>query len=342
MEKNCSGCKGFHAAPFGSRCKYKDTPECSTCHGRHPLGPTCARLSEYLSTVTMARNDPVSELYTDRSDPKYLLFLEDSFMKQSERKDSEMELIRRRLGVAVGGDGALGGLHNDPREDDDAPDDVVGPLTDVLQKLSIAVDPTNTSHKLKGMDYKPEYHVQHVKQGLQLKQIDHSKLTYREFVYGWFCVIQHLTKARGDVAAYVRHCKYVSSLAMLSQFTGSAYVGYNRHVVTQVIEGDVDTFVAGDTLGVASHFHAGNIILKKVAPKVGKQGGSFRWNKRQSTDNQSDKVATSMPDGFPEDVCYSYNYKSCTGKCSKQHVCRNCGGNHRAIGCNEKDKKSSN
>ena len=111
----------------------------------------------------------------------------------------------------------------------------------MLQKLSIAIDPT--SHKLKGMTYKHEYHVQHVKNGVQLKQIDYSKLTYRELVYGWWCILQQLVKAGGDMNAYVIHCKNVSSQAMLNQFTDAAYVGYDRHVMSQVIEGETATFV---------------------------------------------------------------------------------------------------
>ena len=175
--------------------------------------------------------------------------------------------------------------------DDPSPADaVVGPLTDVLEKLSIAIDPINTSHKLKGMLYKPEYHVQHVKNRVQLKQIDHSKLSYSELVYGWFCIIQQLQKLDGDVNSYIAHCKYVSSQAMLSQFTDNAFVGYDQHVMSQVIEEKTDTFVIGDALGVASHFHADNVIQKKpnVTPKTGKQGGAFRWNKRQSIDRSSD------------------------------------------------------
>ena len=138
--------------------------------------------------------------------------------------------------------------------------------------------------------------------------------------------------------ANVTHCKYVSSQAMLSQFTDSAYVGYDRHVMSQVLEGDSDTFIAGDPLGVASNFHAGNLAPKKSQPtKWQKSSGNSCWNKRQSSDRPVDTSEKgSMPEGFPEDVCYSYNYNSCTGKCSKQHICRACGGNHRAIGCAEK------
>ena len=330
MEKNCSRCKGFHTAPFGSRCKHI-FQVCGSCQCRHPppLGTLCTRVSELTYPITMAvRSDPVLSDFTDRTDPKYLQFLEDSYLKKGEDK-SDISMIHRRLealetravpgyphphyqpgpskpvsalglGVPAAAAGVLGdqvgigarskmpaGIVAAAEEDDDDPspaDAVIGPLTDVLQKLSIAVDPTNTSHKLKGMYWKPEYHVQHVKHGVQLKQIDHTKLNYRELVYGWFCILQHLKIAGGDVDAYLSHCKYVSSQAMLSQFTDSAYVGYDRHVTNQVIKQETSTFIAGDTLGVASHFHAGNVIHKKTFQKPVKQGNSSWWNKRQSED----------------------------------------------------------
>ena len=127
---------------------------------------------------------------------------------------------QRPIGVAAGcqacGQVAMGQLCGDQvagdGEDPSPADAVLGPLTDVLENLSIVVDPTSTSHKLKGMWWKPEYHVQHVKNGVQLKQIDHSKLTYRELLYGWFSILQKLQKAGGDMEAYIAHCKYVLKL----------------------------------------------------------------------------------------------------------------------------------
>ena len=217
-------------------------------------------------------------------------------------------------------------------DDDPSPSDIViTPLTEALEKLSIAVDPATSSHKLQGMAFKPEYYVQHVKGGTPLKQIDHTKLSYRDLVYGWFCVIQHLLNVEGDVESYISHCKYVAQQAMSSQFVDAAYVSYDRHVVTNVIQGESDTFVAGDALGVASSFHAGNLIPPKQKAKPFK---AQRWSKKH--DKQDDTAKPSMPDGFPSDICYAYNFKKCTGTCSKKHICRSCGGNHRAYGCDEK------
>ena len=41
-------------------------------------------------------------------------------------------------------------------------------------------------------------------------------------------------------------------------------------------------------------------------------------------------IATQSPEGFPEDICFNYNYKSCSGSCKKSHICRLCRGPHKA------------
>ena len=124
---------------------------------------------------------------------------------------------------------------------------------------------------------------------------------------------------------------------MASQFSDQAYVGYDRHVIDSLLDGESDTFTVGDNLGVATYFHAGNLSAQKPKPKPLK---FLRWGKC-SGDKSSDDQKGSMPDSFPEDICYTYNFKRCTGNCSKKHVCRSCGGRHRAIGCEEKEKEKN-
>ena len=324
-----------------------------------------------------ADGSPVVKDFPSRDDPKYLEYLEKSFLAGLTKKDENPDLctILRRLdllearggqgsmeslpscvanpagstnpGTGLGlyagtgarpklpvGEGAVRGAGVGDDIDPSPADVVTGPLTEALEKLSIAVDPTVTSHKLKGMSFKPEYYVKHVKGGIPLKQIDHTKLSYREMVYGWFCIIQclNLFKVEGDVESYIGHCKYVVQQAMASQFVDSANVNYDRHVVTNVIQGDTDTFVVGDTLEVASSFHAGNLFPTKSKVK-GFEGQ--KWNKKQS-DKSDDGSKSGVLDAFPNYVCFAYNFKRCTGTCSKKHICHSCGGNHRAYGCEEK------
>ena len=215
------------------------------------------------------------------------------------------------------------------------------PLTTALEKLSIAVDPASSSHKLKGIQWRPEYYVQHVKQGTALKSVDHSKLTYKDLVFGWFSVLQQLLRAGGDIESYIGHCKFVSERAMSNQFTDSAFVEYDRHVISKVIDDKMESFPVGDTLGVSSHFHAGNLVPAKAISKQNvKKWGGAKWGKKPF-DKQSDSVEKTppVPDGFPDDICYAFNYKRCSSNsCAKKHVCRSCGGNHRAQGCSDKPR----
>ena len=102
--------------------------------------------------------------------------------------------------MTPGGGGGGQGVGVDPQGGQPAgpaaADSVVGPLTEVLEKLSIAVDPSSTSKKLQGMIFKPEYYVQHIKKGIALKQVDNTKLSYRDI---YICIYIYLQKKVGRV-----------------------------------------------------------------------------------------------------------------------------------------------
>ena len=241
-------------------------------------------------------------------------------------------------GGAVGGSGAVGGDGGGQPGPPPPIDPSILPLTDAIAHLTLAVDPS--SGKAKGMVLRPEYYVQHVKGGSPLKQIDHSKLSYKDLVYGWFCVIQHLRSVGGDLTGYIEHCKFTAEQAMSGAFMDSAYVNFDRHVVGKVVDGLQQVFPAGDLLGVASNFNAANLVSSKppVASTTGRRGGKSRfYNKNKPSGEGKDRSSPDyMPEGFPDDICYSYNYKSCSGKCSKRHVCRICKKDHKASSCPSK------
>ena len=52
------------------------------------------------------------------------------------------------------------------------------------------VDPA--AGKAKCLLVRPEYYVHYVKNSTPLKQIDHNKLNYKDLVFGWLSVFQHL------------------------------------------------------------------------------------------------------------------------------------------------------
>ena len=398
MLKNCSACKGRHAAPFGRYCRLLQPEYCELCVSRHepPVGDRCPlhRRAELFITLpdqpssgpTMAREVPISDRFKDRSDPSYLSFLEEQVEAMGrERKDAQaisgivarldaLELSQHQrpgtsLAAAAGG-GAVGGvpaggtgstadrgpagasLHTPGlplgvqadgsglQQGAAAPvDPSLLPLTDALAQLTLAVDPA--AGKAKGLLLRPEYYFQHVKSSTPIKQLDHTKLNYKELIYGWFCVIEHLMSKGGDLGGYVAHCKFVAEQAASGQFIDAAFVNYDRHVVSKVVDGVSATFTAGDMLGVASHLNAANLVINKnpVSQKTpSKQSRYNKWGRKSA--QTSDKATTDsppMPDGFPEDICYSYNYRSCTGKCSKKHICRVCKGDHQAKLCTKRE-----
>lgn len=153
-----------------------------------------------------------------------------------------------------------------------------------------------------------------------------------DLCYGIDCVLVHLLKTSGDAINYASHKLFVSSQAKSNRFIDRALVDYDRHVIDKVIDGESSTFVTGDLLGVALHFHGGNTLPCPQEPRNVKS----KRNRRQKEEGDG-----GVPDDFPEHICYGFNYGRCTGSCSKQHICRICKLKHKAVGCPDRksDKK---
>ena len=212
---------------------------------------------------------------------------------------------------------------------------VSAPITSALEHLSEAIQP-GISASTKGMELRPEYYIQHVDQGVAIKSIDHTKLTFRELISGMGRVLEYLVQINWEATSYLEHFNFLTKQASVHSFNDSAYVAYDRAVVDKVICGVNKRFVAGDSLAVSSHFHAGN--LSQPPPSTSKRfagrGRGYRQRRLGTYDNDPE---SSVPDGFPPEICYNFNYRSCSGtNCQKQHICRSCKGHHRAIGCQEK------
>ena len=162
-------------------------------------------------------------------------------------------------------------------------------------------------------------------------------------------VMQHLFENGGDLASSLGHFNFIAEQAHQHNFADIAFVGYDRCVVDKYIKMESAiklplVFSVGDTLGVFSHFHAGNfqpVQKKSVGAFRGSRGGRFPYRRygEPTQDKGRDIKETYVPEGFPEEICYAWNYKSCSGKCSKKHECRVCGLDHKASGCQSKNKK---
>ena len=116
-------------------------------------------------------------------------------------------------------------------------------------------------------------------------------------------------------------------------------------MVDKYINGESSAFVSGDLFGVALHFHAGNLAPAPAqTTQLRGRGQGFRRRGRQAgwydadREREREKDQHQFPslEGFPENVCYGYNYRTCAGKCSKSHVCRLCRAPHKASQCTSK------
>lgn len=214
---------------------------------------------------------------------------------------------------------------------------VQGPLTHALDRLSMAIDPA-IDLNTQGITLRPEYFVQYRDNHVALKNVDHNKLTYNSLVYGMCRIVKQLYVTEGDVRSYLDHMLYVTKLASLGEYTDSAFIGYDRAVIDAVISKDIPTFVAGYQVAASLNFHSSNLIRNQTERQSqnfrGRGRGRGRWVR-------SDKKPSTIPEGFPENVCYDFNYKTCDG-CAKNHTCRICAGIHKAINCPKKRENKDN
>ena len=218
------------------------------------------------------------------------------------------------------------------------------PLTQALTDLTEAINPGPADYK-KGINFRPEYYVQHKIDCKPVKSLDHSKMSYKDLMYGMTQVLQYFVKAKGDVEGYANHFAFVAKQGQLNQFSDAALVAYDRAVVDKIVRGDLFSFGSVDTMAAACSFHAGNVLgssqVKRDQGQSRRGRGFFNRNRSRvdtsggHTGESADRD-TGPQDPFPQDLCYNFNYRKCFGGCGKSHICRVCRGKHRGLGCMEK------
>lgn len=256
-------------------------------------------------------------------------------------KNQPANIMKHAIPVSEGMPTSHGGASTHPsatgRDGSHAPADFIqGSLTSALDRLSMAIDPM-VETKAKGSSLRPEFYVQHIDKLVPLKNIDHAKLNYSSLLYGMCRVAKHLLAVDGDVKSYLDHMIYITKLGALGEYTDMTFISYDRAVVDVFLSKEISTFIAGYPIAASLNFHASNMIRNQAEKQNtnwsrGRGRGRGRNNKpRQST----------IPDGFPEHICYDYNYKNCDG-CTKNHICRICNAAHKAIACPKKrDQRDS-
>ena len=213
-----------------------------------------------------------------------------------------------------------------------------------MTDLTEAINPGPADYK-KGINFRPEYYVQHKVDCKPVKSLDHSKMSYKDLMYGMTQVLQYFVKAKGDVEGYAYHFTFVAKQGQLNQFSDAALVAYDRAVVDKIVRGDLFSFGSVDTMAAACSFHAGNVLgssqVKRDQGQSCRGRGFFNRNRSRSdtsgghTGESADRD-TGPQEPFPQDLCYHFNYRKCFGGCGKSHICRVCRGKHRGLGCMEK------
>lgn len=220
------------------------------------------------------------------------------------------------------------------------------PLTSALQQLTSAIDP-ESARKSTGIYLKPEFYVQFKDNNVQVKDLDHKKMSFRGLIYGMCCVLKHLKSTGGDVDSYLEHLIFVSRTGQTELYQDVAFCDYNKFVTDKVIDGKSSSFIPNDSLGFSSHFHAATLNLDKQAELLAASqynrglGSGLRRGRRGRRGGMQrfhTNVGSEAPEDYPEENCFAWNYRKCLlQNCPKEHVCRICKQRHKAIGC-PKDK----
>ena len=202
------------------------------------------------------------------------------------------------------------------------PSAMVSEVTDALSRISVAIDPSGS--EVKGITLRPEYWVQHDRQGVPVRALNHARLTIPELMYGMFRVMSAVTDP-SQKAAYEAHYKFLSECIIQDLYPARAYVNYDREVTNKIINGELSEYPACDLPSFA-------LQLRKDKEKP-QTRPYYRGNKRCDTlgtyrqDTSSSR--SPMPEDWPNDICYNWNVNSCFGRCVKLHVCVNCRYRHK-------------
>lgn len=197
------------------------------------------------------------------------------------------------------------------------------PLTPALHGVS-DLDPRQP-----GMMLRPEYHVLHEEEGEPLKQISHKMMTYRKLVHGMVLVAKDIRSRGGDIDSYLSHMDYVTRHGKNEDYQDSAYIEYDRMVVDEFIKNPSAGIKVGNVMASSFCFHD--------VTRIHKSSSQVMSAKKKKRNKPASRQVDMVPEDYPPDNCFYWNYRSCVmSNCNRNHVCRICGENHRAVNCNHR------
>lgn len=196
------------------------------------------------------------------------------------------------------------------------------PLTPALQGIS------DVDSRQPGMSYRPEYYVLHEEEGEPIKQISHKMMTYRKLIHGMVLVAKNIRANGGDIDKYLSHMDYVTRHGKNEDYQDSAYIEYDKMVVDDFVRNPSEGIKACNVMASSFCFHDVTRVHKSSTQI------STPKKKNKIRSKVSNRQGDSVPDDYPPENCFYWNYRSCVmSNCNRNHVCRICGENHKAVNC---------
>lgn len=210
------------------------------------------------------------------------------------------------------------------------------PLTKALSKL------IDSDDDAKGRPLRPETYSQADQKG---GKRDFNRMDTLDLFYGWTCVADYLINSGGDIRSYISHIKFATQMLHSRHFYDSGAILYDRQIIDRVVEGRSRSF-APDTV-VSSLTFSPRLIPENIelchGASLTKGVRSFaakaKQKKRPQSGYRGGVKSDEIPQDFPSDICFYFNYRHCTDEnCPRSHICQKCHGKHRADSCKERTK----
>lgn len=199
------------------------------------------------------------------------------------------------------------------------------PLTAALQRIG------STDIQI-GREFDPFTYVLATKNSIEVKSFYRTKMDLNDLFFGWTKVATMILDTAGDIRSYIKHLSFAAEMYHSCKFSVKGLIDYDAYIVQRVMNGSMPAF-GPDPIGASLHFSPN--VLQETSPSfTTRSGRGRRGGRRFRPNNQDDKV--DIPSDFPPEICYLYNYRSCSGNCGRNHVCRVCKGKHDARSCTVK------
>ena len=231
-----------------------------------------------------------------------------------------------------------------------------GTMSGITTPASACCEVSNHVSKLrhKGRQFRPEIYILSKKLAVpidevELKLNDRDKIDFTDLTYGFIKVLVHLLNSKSSMLdSYIKHMEHVFTMLHSRRFHLRGAIDYNMNIVDEIVQGTKPDFSVDIILSELSFAPAKLLFSEEKYQKSSEftrpwnrrrgRGSDNRSQGRSGSDTWGDKPDKNIqvPDDFPKELCYYFNYYSCDNKCGRDHRCRKCNGRHPSKGCWER------